>query len=106
MTEEQYQQLKQKIQEANPKFFERLVQVNMGAGREITVRDENVRLADVLLVMKEKYSVGRVGKKAYFSSTMEDISQGAYWKGWNLLKDDLSEQTDECKQFLFELLCV
>jgi hypothetical protein len=88
---ENYQKLKEVIWKANPDFDKRLMQVNIGAGQEITVRDENIRLTDVLLAMYK-------AANEYEQNWLHVI------RNWNLKDDNLDHQSDETKQFLINLL--
>lgn len=104
---EKYEQLKSIIQQANPDFYKRLMQVNQGAGVEITVRDENIRLADVLLAISQivpRDAITEIRDKngsnrIYFG---EGIAKCIHH--WNLKYDNLDHQSDETKQFLIDLL--
>ncbi|MCB1392884.1 hypothetical protein [Nitrobacter sp.] len=60
-----------------------------------------VRLADVLLALEQsgdpQYAVNTTGEFMRWGDTPTGIR-------WNLRKDDLAEQSDECVAFLAELL--
>jgi hypothetical protein len=69
-------------------------------GKIVTSRP--IRLSDVLVAMRGKFPY-TVGADGYFYSwdenlICEDVK-------WNLLKDDLKEQSEECLQFLHSILC-
>lgn len=66
--------------------------------------DRPIRLADVLLILKERYSIGRVGDKGFWYSTMEDLGGGEAFRAWNLLADDLTLQSEDCIIFIHEIL--
>jgi hypothetical protein len=68
-----------------------------------------VRLADVLLAMKdinaEKIWAVDVSCGQFFGQSISGGSPIYHKTGiWNLRKDDLTEQSDECLTFLAELL--
>jgi hypothetical protein len=65
-----------------------------------------IRLADVLLAIPNQYgqklSTGYIsGDRINVSLEADTLDVVAYW---NLRKDDLTEQSDECINFLYELL--
>ena len=61
-----------------------------------------VRLADVLLAVKEKYQRGTLQKEGEFKNGTEWFGEITW--GWNLRNDALTEQSDECLEFLSGLL--
>ena len=81
--------IQQKCVEANPEIENK----RWGTERPI-------RLADVLLaVQKQEY-----GGSPEFRYTCEKLTSGAWHVHWNLRKDDLTEQSEECISFLYDLL--
>lgn len=114
-TQDQIQLIREKCIEANPEIAtKRLV----GDKYEVTeefVSCRPIRLADILLAINknpEDYSIGTDGrfmKMTWFPNggfNMEWVkeSNGVLAIGWNLLKDDLSLQSPETIQFLYQLL--
>jgi hypothetical protein len=68
-----------------------------------------IRLADVLSAIGEKqlfsqyrFSINASGRM--HQTTIEEDGREQYVAGWNLLRDDLTEQTAEGIDFLYELL--
>lgn len=63
-----------------------------------------IRLADVLLAIGEKYAVDGSGMllKRQFGTSAYDCA--GMPGGWNLRADDLTQQSPECIDFLYELL--
>lgn len=90
MTPEKYQQLKKVIQEANPDSVLKFMGVKI-YGREI-------RLADVMLALYSE--MPRIAERIpdWHLVCFKLLSK------YNLRNDNLDNQTDECKQFLSELL--
>lgn len=78
------------------------------------LREYEFRLADVLLAIKEKqgtsstFFVNPYGLFYSFEGTDFKSGSTATVKylhlGWNLLKDDLSQQSEETVSFIYELL--
>src|SRR4029077_17503177 len=62
-----------------------------------------VRLADVLLAIKRNVKEGRDKTEYLFDIVSELWGKRKAW-GWNLHKDDLTEQSAECITFLADLL--
>lgn len=87
--EEQLQLIRQKCVEANPEIKNR-VHSAFGA---------IIRLADVLLAIEqtEHWRKGTFLRER--KTTIHDV-----YERWNLRKDDLTQQSDECLQFLADLL--
>ena len=88
----------QKIQAIREKVVQAVPDIMHGAwplsnGREI-------RLADVLVAHAHKrYTPNRV---ADFTQEVLEIVQGE--RAWNLRKNSLTDQSDECIDFLYEIL--
>jgi hypothetical protein len=61
---------------------------------------EHIRLADVLLAMHERNR----GDDIYVHMNGAIIQFQGASEVWNLRKDDLTEQSDECIKFLSDLL--
>ena len=99
MFKQDYQKLKQIIQEANPEKFgqgdlaalqsTQEGQSNYAIGFDGKVKDYTIRLADVLLAMSDP-------------DFEENLHQLLVL--WNLKDNDIDHQSDECKKFLIELL--
>lgn len=67
-----------------------------------------IRLADVLLAIDQKYSDGNirfVSDGGYFWNWDLETSPNEYGAIWNLKDDNLDNQSEETKSFLYELLC-
>ena len=60
------------------------------------------RLADVLLVIKKMYMNGTLQKEGEFKNGTEWFGEIAW--DWNLRSDDLTQQSEETINFLFDLL--
>ena len=81
---------------------------NSGQGLQIKrAHGRPVRLADVLLAIErsdhdELYSVGEGGW--FYQDTLQGDGYANMDVLWNLRKDDLTEQSDECVSFLAQLL--
>lgn len=80
---EKYEQLKQIIQQANP---------NADKWKVLLVDEEPIRLADVLLSFPG----------AIYPPQLLALGHPA---GWNLREDDLSKQSQETIELLYNLLC-
>ncbi len=64
-----------------------------------------IRLADVLLAIEKKYKDKyRVTSQGVFENYNPLLQRHVVNETWNLLKDDLTQQSDETIDFLFELL--
>lgn len=85
--EQQLELIRQKCIEANPErdWF--------------TPIPQPIRLADVLLAIPKYLAIGNTGQFMDASDVLPD--EPIYW---NLRKDNLTEQGDECITFLAELL--
>lgn len=65
---------------------------------------EPVRLADVLLAIGDRERIHVGGRGRFFTFKGDDMRDMVGGRFWNLRKDDLTEQSDECLAFLAELL--
>lgn len=102
MTLENYKALKEVIQKANPDFeMAREVPCHChGDPRCINAPKRPIRLADVLLAYKDQApNALRMAKGATINT---DITEIVY--NWNLTDDNLDNQSEETKSFLYELL--
>lgn len=72
-----------------------------------------VRLADVLLAIQEESGAHALPSEEDGGSTESMKYNAQVWRdrrwsetlyGWNLRRDDLTEQSDECIDFLYQLL--
>lgn len=63
----------------------------------LTYSDREIRLSDVLLAIKGVYYVNTDG---YFFKEIDHFPLG----NWNLLKDSLESQSEECISFIHELI--
>lgn len=112
MTTKNYEQLKRAIQEAVPEIEKSPLVDNRGRKY-----NRPIRLADVLVAVKEKekrieekiegkYPSQQNLKYPLFYTVMQSIT--AYECGgknfWNFKDNNLDHQSDECKEFLFNLL--
>ena len=116
MNQQQCQQLKEKIQELVPDTMEleplilELVYVLSGQSdvdkikKFIEVFGRDIRLADVLIALNkldmDNFYVGIDGE--IFKHTHDD---GVYQAWWNLALNNLNDQSDETKEWLWEVLC-
>jgi len=98
-----YQKLKQIIQEAQPDRNWRIWTLIPNSDDECGWREEPIRLADVLLAMREEH------KKQNKKNTIINRYKVAFIilkviNYWNLKDDSLDNQSDETKKFLIKLL--
>jgi hypothetical protein len=74
--------------------------------RAVRLVERPIRLADVLHAVKE-HDPHFYFKRENKSNDGETLVSGTekLCDAWNFLRDDLSQQSEECVQFLFDLLC-
>jgi len=87
--------IRQKCIEANPEIESRTFQF-----QNLHIHDQHIRLADVLLAIKQK-------EDGLTPVILGDIfwgEEGRMDTTWNLHKDDLNEQSEETINFIVELL--
>lgn len=63
-----------------------------------------IRLADVLLAIKEKSGIDGFWIKTGNGMQFKKSIGALIWEMWNLQDDNLDHQSDECKEFLIRLL--
>ena len=107
MTKEKYQQLVKAIQKAQPDRDWRVYLPNEG-GYECDWEDDEIRLADVLVAL------GKAGKwiaiddaGRFLSFDTDNDEPDTYCLcgiNWNLLKNNLDDQDEPTKEFLYKLL--
>jgi hypothetical protein len=102
---EQYSKLKQIIQKANPK--KEWVETFVSHGEEYD-DDTPITIADVLSACTPDEQPVTVDGSGVFTSYKADIDGKTpvvdRQSEWNLLDDNLDNQSDETKQFLINLL--
>lgn len=81
--------------------FERAKNALLNGDEEWKIIGRPIRLADVLLALNNHKSVREPDKHEW---QIYGLCNDAFPRSWNLRKDDLSEQSDECISFLYELL--
>lgn len=98
--------IRAKCVEANPEILERSFSAQaIESGYIVSVEDDTIRLADVLLAL-----IAAVDAKHHPHDPEKrdaEYAQGTLriCGKWNLRRDSLDDQTDECITFLHSLLC-
>lgn len=120
MREKQIEAIRQKCIEANPEIETQRCgncgyEMDGGYCRELDSEGEGqphcpgpselrpIRLADVLLAIKNKSILVDITGNFWEWRSMNEAPR-SFAATWNLRKDDLTEQSDECITFLAELL--
>lgn len=81
------------------KIKDACIKANPGRGLILSHNDDYYRLADVLLAVEEKYINNRSLHERFFRMIL--ISP---LDKWNLKDDNLEHQSEECVQFISNLL--
>jgi hypothetical protein len=98
MRDQQLEAIRAACIRANPHISERSIgAVDEDTGTDMWVRDDTIRLADVLMLPDTSEML---------NATDEENATVCFRfiRMWNLRKDDLTEQSDECVAFLYNLL--
>ena len=112
MTQQQYNKLRQVIIEANPeKFILYHREVRQRGCTDCAVlekpghvdSEETITLADILLAIKENVQ-GFNEKYKAMSTIVPLVPDFRNSLQWNLTEDNLDDQSDELKQFLYDVL--
>lgn len=127
MNNEQYQQLKDIVIEANSEIMEPELRKGFSClasyrgerfvcSYDVAIHDDEydileiigrpIRLADVLLAIEQLPFFNLLVTKTDNNLTaVERLLGGSIFNGyWNLRDDNLDNQSDECKEFLYKLL--
>jgi hypothetical protein len=112
---DEYQQLKEVIQKANPEIMELKFGCEVEGYKSVIGRP--IRLTDVLIAlnlrrdthMKDWFAVNTYG--LFLENKVKEITARPYAHpmisalySWNLKDDNLDHQSEECKEFLTNLL--
>ena len=74
-------------------------------GRDYEIIGRDIRLADILLAMGETDYIFAVNKKSeLWAMTYDGNGYGKSQSFWNLLKDNLADQSEECINFIHGVL--
>jgi hypothetical protein len=101
--EQKIEAIRQKCYDANPELMERRDVIGndrLGYSVSKYIKRYPIRLADVLLAIHKKAKIEEKGfVESLFSVEIDDLVN----IHWNLRQDDLTQQSDECIDFLFKL---
>lgn len=111
-TQQQIALIRQECIEANPEIVsdKKQIDIRNGHGEWLGVEETGVmrpiRLADVLLAIPlTEGTTWRVTQNGIFVSVEDEWGKETFTDAqWNFLKDDLTEQSEECITFLAGLL--
>lgn len=98
MTQQQISELKAEIIKANPRKFH-VADCYCG-----DLHDNTIRLADVLLAMGSKMTLDYIIGDKYFEFIDYDDDEPNTVFMWDLTDDNLDNQSEETKMFLYKLL--